>query len=402
MSSTSSAGTPFAKAVVDYTSIASVEAALESGLLPDVNYGSGYGKNPLHIVSQRGAVEVCEYLISKGADVHTRTCEEETALHIAASAGKLDVCTCLLAHGAEVIARDVAKSTPLWSAAIRGHFAVCDLLLAHGADVNAPELSYRTALSAACSMGQIAASEWLVSRGADVDGGDREHVDVNAHERSLPPLACAVTSGYVAMCSWLEEHGADVGAVMRHYGQRLVAHAAAASDVDVLEWLLARGGSANAKNDSGHYVLVTAAAEVDDAVCQVLLAFGSDANATREYYDGATALQAAAVRGSNTICAMLLDEGANVTTERRNGDTALLFAAKYARHAVAKHRHISVCQLLVAHCAPIPAAPLLPELHACFRGYLAAIRDAGWRRRLPAFAAYVAAHGRWWTKLMLH
>lgn len=65
----------------------------------------------------------------------------------------------------------------------------------------------------------------------------------------------------------------------------------------------------------------------------------------------------------------------------------------------ARSRSVSSCQLLVAYCAPLPTvthqlrALGLPNADS---GYLAAIRNAGWKRRVAAFQSYIYTNGKWW------
>lgn len=122
-------------------------------------------------------------------------------------------------------------------------------------------------------------------------------------------------------------------------------------------------------------------------MCELLFAFGADGRTAIDSR-GETAVHRAATSGNPRVCNLLLDEGVSAVAEDVAGNTALYHAARAGCTVT--------CQLLVAHGAPLSASLRLPKLETEFELYLAAIRDAAWRRRLPTFAAYIATHGVWW------
>jgi len=90
----------------------------------------------LHITSFNGHIDVVEYLLDKGADIHAKfTWVDEglTALHLAAKRGHAKVVEHLLAKGADVNAKTKKGGTALSLAKEKGHKQVVELLLKHGA-----------------------------------------------------------------------------------------------------------------------------------------------------------------------------------------------------------------------------------------------------------------------------
>lgn len=188
------------------------------------------------------------------------------------------------------------------------------------------------------------------------------------------------------MCTWHVEHGADVEGLLRSAGSMLLIHAMLKNRVKMLEWLLQQGVSADSVDEYGASALSNAPEAVADLqMSQLLLAYG--ANVNLEGGPTGTPLLCAVGFGRLRLCKLLLDEGARPDVTW--GDLTPV-------HVASLHENIPMCQLLVAHHAPNDTGRPLPHIDTELEGYVAAARDAGWKRRLPAFAAYVATHGVWW------
>ncbi|EAX92875.1 ankyrin repeat protein, putative [Trichomonas vaginalis G3] len=80
---------------------------------------------------------LCEYLLSKGADINAKNELGETCLFSAANYGNAELIEFLISHGADVNARNDNKCTPLFEAANKNNKEAIECLIAHGADVNA-------------------------------------------------------------------------------------------------------------------------------------------------------------------------------------------------------------------------------------------------------------------------
>jgi len=94
----------------------------------------GRHSTPLHLAAGYNNLEVAEYLLEKGADVHMKDKGGLIALHNASSYGHLDIAALLIKFNTEVNATDKWGFTPLHEAAQKGRTHLCALLLAHGAD----------------------------------------------------------------------------------------------------------------------------------------------------------------------------------------------------------------------------------------------------------------------------
>lgn len=101
----------------------------------DLNRPDAEGWSPVLHAAEAGSLETLRFLIEKvGCDPRARTRDRVTALMLAADGGYLDVCRYLLDRGANINARSRRGSTALMFAAASGNPDLTALLLEAGAD----------------------------------------------------------------------------------------------------------------------------------------------------------------------------------------------------------------------------------------------------------------------------
>eukprot|EP01100_Stratorugosa_tubuloviscum_P003252 TRINITY_DN1775_c2_g1_i2.p1 TRINITY_DN1775_c2_g1~~TRINITY_DN1775_c2_g1_i2.p1 ORF type:complete len:144 (+),score=45.43 TRINITY_DN1775_c2_g1_i2:105-536(+) len=90
---------------------------------------------PLYIAAFFGCIEICKFLIEKGADINKGILflEEETPLGGAALCGHIEICRLLIEKGADVNKGD---EPPIYLASLKGHTEICKLLISKGANVD--------------------------------------------------------------------------------------------------------------------------------------------------------------------------------------------------------------------------------------------------------------------------
>jgi ankyrin repeat protein len=158
----------------------------------DVNAkDDNWGETPLHIVAEKGDIELAKLLISKGADVNAGTITGTTPLYYATRKGNIEIVKFLVSKGANVNDRDA-----LSVAAEKNELEVVQFLVSKGAVAN------QGALFRAVENGNIEIVKFLVSKGADVNA----KTDIGE-----TPLDWAKKRGQTAIVQYLTSVGGKSG-----------------------------------------------------------------------------------------------------------------------------------------------------------------------------------------------
>lgn len=123
------------------------------------HYGAKYsikdrgGSTALHWAMDGGNLELIDWILDDGADLHATDYNGWTPLlRVAAVGGNSDVAALLLRGGAEINKRDKDGKTPLMIAVVNGHQALVELLLQKDADLSVQNEYGKTAYEMAISM----------------------------------------------------------------------------------------------------------------------------------------------------------------------------------------------------------------------------------------------------------
>lgn len=101
----------------------------------DVNAGIGaQGKTMLMDASQKGRLEVMDYLLSHGANTEQTDAQGKSALFYASMAGNLAAVERLVSYKADINKQDIQGWTALFHATSKGQTKVADYLIKKGAD----------------------------------------------------------------------------------------------------------------------------------------------------------------------------------------------------------------------------------------------------------------------------
>ncbi|XP_039983751.1 protein TANC1-like [Xiphias gladius] len=155
----------------------------------------------------------------------------ETVLSAAAGRGRMEMCVFLLERGAGLGIPNRRGMVPLLSATKHGHTQVAELLLKQGADINVSDKQGRTALMLAASEGHVSAVELLLSKGASLSSADQE---------GLTALGWACMKGQKGAVHLLVEAGADLNQLDRQ-GRTPLDLAALNGDADTVHCLVEHG-----------------------------------------------------------------------------------------------------------------------------------------------------------------
>eukprot|EP00919_Chromeraceae_sp_WS-2016_P020884 GHVR01049562.1.p1 GENE.GHVR01049562.1~~GHVR01049562.1.p1 ORF type:complete len:536 (-),score=115.29 GHVR01049562.1:347-1954(-) len=240
------------------------------------------GNTALHLACVGGHVDVIEYLIEKGANIHAVGFVKRRCLHKASFTGHLEVVQLLLEKGAhkDLEEPDEDGNTALQLACGGGRLEVVEELLRHRANPLAVGLLDRTALHMACRNDHVDVATLLL---------DRTKIDINARdEDGNTALHLGASKGYVDVCALTLERHADANA--RGKAQRTPMHMVCqAGHLQVLFLLLDKGATDLELTDR----------------------------------DGRTALHLAAASGHLNVVRVLVQKGASVTAKGKKGKTPL-------------------------------------------------------------------------------
>jgi len=239
------------------------------------------GWTALHTATNKGHIECVGILLDKGADIHAKDCNGNTALHLVKIHGHLFV-GILLDRGANIDEKNNRGNTPLHITAARGYLEGIGILLDRGADIHNMDDDGNTACHIASRFGHRDCIVILLNRGADIHSRNNE---------GQTPLHIAANLGYM----------------------------------ECLVVILDRGSDIDEKDDEGNTALDIVANLGHIECVNILLDRGADIHSKNN--DGNTALHNAHV----DCVGILLDKGADINEKNNNGKTALTIATYYGR-----------------------------------------------------------------------
>ena len=285
-----------------------------------------HGRTMLWEAAYRGKLEMVQFLLERGADIHLPGCH-------------------LSQHGIEI--------TPYCVARYEGRNAVADYLLAQGAEVDIHTAAY---------LGDYDTVRDHVDRDASlVNSGylqsvmlpsGEPHTVEHRNTEWATPLCYAIIGGNVAIVELLISRGA----IIEPYSETLLDHAVGEDQVEITEMLLKNGADPskaprilddgsemrqllkvhgvpskdiNAQNHMGWprlvYVCRGDKGEHPENVLR-LLELGADINVRN--HKGQTALHCAAKAGFLKVIHLLIEKGATIDAPDNKGETALFEAIR--------------------------------------------------------------------------
>ncbi|KAM6979934.1 protein TANC1-like [Aplochiton taeniatus] len=216
-----------------------------------------WGETALCAGAARGRVEMCVFLLDRGAGVQQPNSRGGLPLFSCVKHGHTQVAELLLKHGADINTCDKQGRSPLMVAAGEGHQGTVDLLLSKDASVSCADQEGLTALSWACLRGHRSVAQLLVERGSDIDHTDK-------HGRT--PLDLAAFNGDGDTVQYLVDRGAVLER-SSHGGTRPSDQAAGCQNPALVVSLLKKGhkqGYRTAPHDrSGHATWAMASSKPD-------------------------------------------------------------------------------------------------------------------------------------------
>jgi ankyrin repeat protein len=265
---------------------------------------------PLLVAAKYRAAAVIAPLLKAGANPAHFDESGETALGYAAAHSELEVLNALLQKGVSPDTRGHTEEPAVLRATrVHDDTAVKHLIDA-GANVNLQAANGTSALMVAAGTSDSKMLELLLTSGAHVELQDKTGRDA---------LWFAADSGTEEIVDRLLAAGAPVDSNRKQ--QSPLFATVHAGRPGMLEHLIRKGLSPNAKGTSGDTPIISAAARGDAALVSVLV--GGGATIDEQNNAGNTALIVAIREGHTNVCKVLLKGGANARVRNKDRIDAL-------------------------------------------------------------------------------
>uniref|UniRef100_A0A8C2UCC2 Tetratricopeptide repeat, ankyrin repeat and coiled-coil containing 1 n=1 Tax=Coturnix japonica TaxID=93934 RepID=A0A8C2UCC2_COTJA len=236
--------------------------AIEKEYEVDINVVDAlWGETALTAAAGRGKLEVCEFLLDRGAAVSTANRRGVLPLFCAVRQGHWQIAKLLLKHGADVNLSDKQGRTPLMVASCEGHLSTVEFLLSAGATISSLDKEGLSALGWACLKGHREVVQYLVEKGATVDQTDKN---------GRTPLDLAAFYGDADIVQYLVEKGAMIEHV-DHSGMRPLDRAIGCRNTSVVVMLLRKG----AKLGNAAWAMATSKPDILIILLQKLMEEGN-------------------------------------------------------------------------------------------------------------------------------
>ena len=260
----------------------------------DIDVSNNRGWSVLHCAVEAKHLELFQYLVEMGSNVHKQTKDGISCLHIAAGNGCLRFCKVLLEKCNFSILMDNDNG---WSAV---HFAA--------------------------KAGDLELFQYLIEQGNDVCRRTKD---------GMICLHIAALNGYFGLCKLLlEKYNVDI--YLRDHNEGNVLHFAVESgDIDICQYIIEKGIDVNSKKKDGTNCFHIAALNGHFHLCKALLE-KYDFNIHMTNDSGMNVLLFAAESGNLDLCKYLIKKGSNISSITINNMNCLLTGASQGRFRLCK------------------------------------------------------------------
>ena len=293
----------------------------------EVNAVDGGGDTPLQVALQKGNIKTSEVLLANSADCKALNRCGETVLHSLCKGGinRHELCEDLISHGANPHQADREGNLPL-HVALNNKLSkvfclLCKQLGSTTLDdlpkMNIPSKDINCCLWFAANVCDADSCQKLLDLGADPNLLYRinQLPNLNLHSSArVYPLHIAVYNNSSGLCCLLLDHGATVNVSMltdkstSALAQAQPLHLAVKLGyIDVCHVLLERSADVNAKMKKRKSPLYLAIVGNREDIVQLLLTYGAIAHTVK--IGGVPALERSAIRGSRSVSSLLHDSG---------------------------------------------------------------------------------------------
>lgn len=258
-----------------------------------------------------GNLELVNYLISKGSDVHYKDSHGDDVITYAASAGNknLAVFDALIKAGANPKVKN-EEGTNLIMAAIANDsdLSVTNYLISKGVSLTEKDQFGRTIADYSTKLGDLKILDQLIAKG--VKPTDQALFFATQGSRTKE-------NGIEVFKSLIEKYKLNPK-TLNPQGQSLVHALSRRGNLEIINYVIAKGADAKVVDKEGNTALMVASAGKNTDLINILLAKYNNINAVNSI--GESALTKAVASGSLEIVTLLIDKGAKADIVDKEGN----------------------------------------------------------------------------------
>ena len=294
----------------------------------DVYRGKRDGMNCLHIAASNGYFRLCKVLLEKYSfNIHVSSNRGWSVLHCAVETGHLELFQYLIERGSNVHEQTKDGMNCLHIAAGNGWFRFCKVLLEnYNFDILMDNDNGWSPVHFAAKAGDLELFQYLAEQGYDVCRRTKD---------GMICLHIAALNGCFRLCKiLLEKYNVDIH--WRDDNEGNVLHFAAESgDIDLCQYIIENGSDVYSKKKDGTNCFHIAALNGHFHLCKALLE-NYDFNIHMTNDSGMNVLLFAAESGDLDLCKYLIEKGSKISSVTMNNMNCLLTGASQGRFRLCK------------------------------------------------------------------
>ena len=289
----------------------------------DVNKLTHDSRTYIFWASNKGNLEIMEYLLKNGAKINLLDSHGNTPLNYAAAAGQSNtkVYDLLISNGANLkkdLNHDGANAL-LLAIASDIDFKLTDYFISKGLDLKSKDNFGNTAFNYAVKSGNIDFLNSLIKRG--VTYNDNAMIMASQSARGRKPNT-------VQFYKYLESLKINPKAKGQNGENALHNIVRRANQLEEIKYFLDKGVNINEKDKDGNTPFINAAESNSDVnILEFLLS--SVKNINEKNKDGATALGLAVKNNSSEVVKFLIEKGADINVVDEKGDNLASYLIQY-------------------------------------------------------------------------
>ncbi|CAC5418977.1 unnamed protein product [Mytilus coruscus] len=250
----------------------------------NMNILDSHGRNALHYASEKGYLEIVEFLYDIGCKMDVINASGKSVLHAACRGGNEDTVEFFLKRGCDPNHTDNNGDTPLFVACERSNIEVVKILIKYHCDVNKINIGGCNALQKACLNGHANIVDILLKNNININQVDNWNTT---------PLFHACFHGYKEVVNLLIENNSEVN-IPNEEGHTVLHYSCWLGHLEITKLLLQNHSNINQTDNLKLTPLHLAATEGYNDVVELLIEKGCDINACD--INGRNALHAACMQ----------------------------------------------------------------------------------------------------------